>query len=146
MGYRNTLLALLLVFLPACTTVGVTTVGKPELDHGEYCHLDVFTSEAEVGRPFRVVCLIDSRTGTTAFHDRTAAAAIRHAKPEACKCGANAIIIAGVATDGVTAWTWGEGKAIIKAIKYLRQPAQGRRGNRNRHPEYSDGICESCDL
>lgn len=105
----------------ACTSVGVTRVAEaPPKVAG--CKLDVYTSEAEIRQPFQVVCLIDSRTGTTAFHTKTASAAIQNARPRACECGADALIVAAVDTEGATYATWGQGKAILKAIRYQSAP------------------------
>jgi len=98
--------------------VGVTPIGralppKPSTP----CMLDIYTNTAEITRPYEELCLIDSRTGITAFHYRTAAEAIRQARPEACRCGADAMIVASARTEGA-AFGWGMGAAVIKAIHY----------------------------
>ncbi len=106
-----------LALVAGCSSVGITRV-KAAPARSANCNLEVFTSEQEVKRPFEVLCLIDSRTGTTAFHDKTAAAAIEHAKPQACGCGADAILISALDTEGPGWGTWGQGKAILKAIRF----------------------------
>lgn len=115
------ILTLTLLLLPllvsCCANVGVTKL-KPYPPKMVNCNIDIYTSESEIKRPFEVVCLIDSRTGTTAFHDKTGAAAIEQSKSKACKCGADAILIMSVDTEGVTMTTWGKGKTILKAIRY----------------------------
>lgn len=107
------------VALAGCSSVGstqlVTSAPKPA-----NCQLDVYSSPSEIKRKYQPVCVIDSRTGTTAFHDKTASAAIRNAKPIACQCGADAILIEGMETEGMTFMTWGKGTAIIKGIKYKK--------------------------
>jgi hypothetical protein len=103
--------------MPGCGSVGVTPINSAPSRPGG-CRLEIFTSEQKIRRPFQVLCLIDSRTGTTAFDDKTVAAAIEKAKPLACGCGADAILIAGVDTQGPGWGTWGQGKAILKAIRF----------------------------
>lgn len=113
------LLPLVILVLVGCSAVGVTPVNpgpaKP-YDHP----IDVYTSEAEVKRPFEVCCLIDSRTGTTLFHSKTAAAAINKAKAAARKQGADALIVLSADTEGLSFASWGQGKALIKAIRYTK--------------------------
>ncbi len=119
----NPLLTVLLIctwfVATGCASVGVTPVRlvqpKPET-----CELEIYVSEAEVYRPFEVACLIDSRTGSTGFHTRTAAAAIDIARPAACECGADALLVGNTNTSGMTSGSWGEGTAIIRAIRYER--------------------------
>ena len=109
-----------------CASVGVTRLGEaPPKAAG--CKLDIYTSEAEIKRPFKVVCLIDSRTGSTAFDSKTAAAAIQNAKPMACGCGADALIVAMADTEGASYARWGQGKAILKAVSYQNESPAGTR-------------------
>lgn len=114
---KNTYFLFMLLLIPACASVGATQLqsARPRADD---CKLDVYSSETEITRPWETVCMIDSRTGTTAFADKTASAAIKNAKPKACKCGADAIVIQSMDTEGVTLVTWGKGKAIVKGIRY----------------------------
>lgn len=115
--------ALFVVGLLACTTVGVTRVRSAPARESN-CVLDVFTSEQEIKRPFEVLCLIDSQTGGTIFHDRTAAAAVEHARPHACRCGADAILISGIGTEGPGMGSgWGHGTAVVKAIRFTDGPS-----------------------
>jgi hypothetical protein len=119
-------LEVFLLFLAAsCTSVGVTRV-KSAPSRASNCDLQVFTSEQEVTRPFEVVCLIDSQTGGTIFHDRTAAAAVEHARPYACRCGADGILISGIGREGPGMGSgWGHGTAVVKAIRFTeRNPGQ----------------------
>ncbi len=113
------LLSLCILGLSACSSMGTTQLVNAE-PKAPNCKLDVYSSEKEVKRPYKAICVIDSRTGTTAFHDKTASAAIQNAKPLACQCGADAILIEGMSTEGMTFMTWGEGKAILRGIKYTK--------------------------
>jgi hypothetical protein len=106
----------------ACTKVGVTHLGNAGsyAPKPENCALDVFSSSDEIKQKYVEVCLIDSRTGSTLFHDKSAAAAVDHARADACKCGADALLIQSTDTKGVSMSGWGEGKAIVKAIRYVK--------------------------
>ena len=105
------------LFLSGCSSIGTTQL-QPATPRDDDCKLDVYSSKDEIKVPWEAVCVIDSRTGTHAFADKTASAAIRNAKPEACECGADAILIESMDTEGVTFVTWGKGKAIMKGIRY----------------------------
>lgn len=105
------------LLVTGCTSVGVTPVNNFAAKPAS-CQLDIYVSESEIQRSYQTACLIDSRTGTTAFHRKNAAAAIDHARAEACGCGADAMLINATDTQGVTMTTWGQGKAIIQAIRY----------------------------
>ena len=105
----------------SCARVGVMRV-KSEPPKPSHCKLDVYTSEKEVTVPFEVLCLIDAQTSPNAFASKTVAAAVEKAKPEACKCGADAIIFVGGDTEGPNFWSGGRGRAMIKAIRYKGSP------------------------
>jgi hypothetical protein len=108
---------LLVAVMSGCGSVGVTKL-KASLPRPSGCDLQVYSSAAEVGRRFEVVCLIDSLTPSNAFADRTAAGAINRAKPFACECGADGMIVESLNTQSTTAFGWGSGTAILKAIRY----------------------------
>ncbi len=113
------LIILPLIFLNACASVGTTRIsGINTTEKPPTCNLDVYSSAKEIKKKYKVACLIDSRTGTTVFHGRNVNEAISQAKPHACKCGADALIIENVDTEGIGFSSWGMGKAIIKAIIY----------------------------
>ncbi len=111
------IIPLCLLLLGGCASIGVTQInpGDPKADS---CDLGIFTSKEEVGQQYKIACLIDSRTGSTAFHIRNAAAAIKQSRPYACRCGADALLIIGADTEGLTFSRWGQGKAILQAIRY----------------------------
>lgn len=119
--YRN--LALIVIALAAITLVGCGSVGVQPVSMGEAkppnCQLNRYVNERDIERPFEVACVISSRTGTTLGHDKSASAAINNAHADACACGADAIIVESAEEQGITAFTWGQGKAQLKAIRYL---------------------------
>ncbi|MDY0144354.1 MAG: hypothetical protein RBR97_20930 [Bacteroidales bacterium] len=116
---RNILYFSLLGIFTSCASVDVT-VSKFQPPKENDCNLDVFFNENEIKKEFEVIALIDSRTGTTAFHKKTVAEAIRIAKPKACEAGADAILIVQSDTEGISYASYGMGKAIIKCLKYTK--------------------------
>jgi hypothetical protein len=58
--------------------------------------LNVFANASEVGRPFKRVCLISGESGAAATMDE-AMTAIR---TNACKCGAQAVLLNDVQSQG----------------------------------------------
>jgi len=54
----------------------------------------------------------------TSFRKKTYKQAIELAKPQACECGADAIIVFSVDKQGVNLMNWGQGKAVVKGIRY----------------------------
>lgn len=103
--------------LAGCAHVGVTTV-KEVAARPEGCKLDVFTSDKEIKGEYEVLCLLDSKTGSTAFADRSIAGAINEARPFACQCGGEAILLSDSRVEGVNLASWGEGYATIKVIRF----------------------------
>lgn len=119
--YRTLTLAaigLAAVVLTGCGSVGVQPVSMGEAKPPN-CKLDRYVHERDIERPFEVACMISSRTGTTLGHDKSASAAINNAHSDACACGADAIVVASAEEKGITAFTWGQGRAQLKAVRYL---------------------------
>ena len=114
---KSVVTCVLALSFAACGSVGVTTL-RPVEARPDDCKLDMYSSEKEITRPYVAVCLIDSQTASNAHADRTAAGAVNKAKPAACKCGADAIVIETLSTQGTTAFGWGSGTAILKGIRY----------------------------
>lgn len=81
--------------------------------------MDQYVSERDIERPYEVACIITSQTGTTLGHDKTASAAINNAQADACACGADAIVIESSEEEGMTLFTWGQGRAQLEAVRYL---------------------------
>ncbi len=105
--------------LAGCASVGTVPVGDKQVRAKPAdCQLDVFGAEADVKRPFEVVCLINSETGTTLFHRHSIEAAMEKLRPKACSCGADAIVIVDAEKHGMN-WTgYGKGEVKVKAIVY----------------------------
>ena len=108
---------LMFILLTSCASVGVT-VSKSYPAKAADCNLDIYYGENEVKKEFEVIGFIDSKTGTTAFHDKTVAGAIKIAKPKACEMGADAIIVVQTEKHDANYATWGSGVAMLKCIKY----------------------------
>jgi hypothetical protein len=101
-----------------CATVGVTHLREDLQPKDISCPLQVFTSSSPIKAPYEEVCLIDSRTGGRAFDQNTVAGAIDQARGAACGCGADALIVMDTKIEGPNANTWGQGSAVIKAIRF----------------------------
>lgn len=106
------------ISLTGCGSVGVQPVSMGEVKPPN-CQLDRYVNDRDIERPYEVACMISSRTGTTLGHDKSASAAINNAHADACACGADAIVVESVEEQGITAFTWGQGKAQLKAVRYL---------------------------
>jgi len=113
------------VALTACARVttnrpeGVQAFAPKPVD----CKVDVYSNPGDVGRKYEEICLIDSRTGATTFHDKSPEAAIERAKPAACRCGADGILIDREETQDPSTFSWGRGTAQVKAIRYTDDPS-----------------------
>jgi len=80
------------------------------------CQLDLYQSKDEVHRSFETVCVIGVHTGTSIFSHKGVGGALEKAKPKACECGADAMVIMSASEGGF--WTSGQGKAQVRAIRY----------------------------
>tara|TARA_R110002051_G_scaffold31268_1_gene71387 strand:- start:249 stop:617 length:369 start_codon:yes stop_codon:yes gene_type:complete len=109
--------ALTAALLTGCGSVGVQPVSMGTAKPAN-CELKQYVSERDIERPYEVACMISSQTGTTLGHDKTASAAINNARAEACACGADAIVVESSEEEGITLFTWGQGKAQLKAVRY----------------------------
>jgi hypothetical protein len=105
------------LLIAGCASVGITEL-KSVSPRGEDCQIDVYAAAEDVKVPWEAVCMIDSGTATHIFADKTASGAIKNAKPYACKCGADALIIESMHIESQTLLTSPQGKAILKAIRY----------------------------
>ena len=85
------ILSSLIFAVSACAGVGVTQT-KQAVAKPEDCPLDIYTNDSEIKRKFEVICLLDSKTGSTLFADKTVAGAIENARPDACKCGGDGTV------------------------------------------------------
>ena len=131
------------ILLSGCASTGVTPIKMAPPRH-KNCTLDVYTSPLEVRREYEVLCLIDSTSGRTLGNDRTVRGAIAEAKPYACRCGADAVIIMDATTTTATPMAYGEGTVVLRAIRYVqRREAERTAPNQGseRGPCRADGTC-----
>jgi hypothetical protein len=105
--------------LAACGSTGVVRVGKaqPAPKPGG-CPIAVFEAEEDVGRPFEKVCVIDAKTGSTLYNDRSPKGAMKKITVAACQCGADAVILRQVQKKGVSLTSWGSSAMTVLAIRY----------------------------
>ena len=117
LNLRNIITMVIFLLTMGCASVGVNVM-KSYPPKSADCQLDIYQSESDIKKDYEVVCSLDSRTGTSLLSRKTVANAIERARPKACKCGADAILIVSTEKVGVRLWSWGRGKATIKGIKY----------------------------
>jgi len=115
--FRFIFIIAILPLITRCTSVKVTTL-KTYPSKPVNCKLDVYINENEIKKDYEIVCELNSKTGTTLFSKKTVANAIDRAKPKACEYGSDAIIVISSEKIGFNFWNWGQGKAMIKGIKY----------------------------
>lgn len=84
------------------------------------CPLDVYMIEDDVKKPYEEICILDSKTGTNLFSRKTFEQAIKLAKPKACLCGADAILVKSVDKQGINLLHYGRGSAVVMGVKYLK--------------------------
>ncbi len=107
--------------IAGCASVGVTRLGGYSYPpKSSDCNLLVFTDVKSVTRKYVEICLIDSRTGQSAFDNKTVQGAIEAAMPKACEAGCDAIIVQSGDTEGANLMGWGSGRAIITGIKFIK--------------------------
>ncbi len=83
------------LFFVSCASVGVNVM-KFYPPKSKNCQLDVYTTENDIERQYEHICLLYSKTGSTLFSIKIFENAIERAKPKACQCGADAIIVSSV--------------------------------------------------
>jgi hypothetical protein len=102
-----------------CVRLGTTVVpAKPD-----DCPVTIYSSEGEVKQPFETLCLLNARTSSGLFNNRSLEEATRRLKEAACKCGADAVIVTDLARETMSSWSWGRSGAKGIAIRYTGQPA-----------------------
>ena len=116
--FRTVTASFIVLALAGCGSVGVQPVAMGVAKPAN-CALDQYVSENDIEQPYEVACMISSKTGTTLGHDKSASAAINNARADACACGADAIVVESAEEEGITLFTWGQGKAQLKAVRYL---------------------------
>jgi hypothetical protein len=139
---------ILLALSAGCASTGVqelkTAPAKPD-----NCVLDTYRAESEVPRPFEALCTIDATPGREAFDDRTVQAAIEDAKPKACRCGADAIIVSQKLAPATPEGTQ-RSTVSLRAIRYTgpplgtapaESPGTSPAAGTERGPCYGNGTC-----
>ena len=101
----------------SCATVYVNVI-KEYPPKPRNCLLDVYMIEEDIEKPYEDICILDSYTGSTAFSTKTFEQAIELSKPKACRCGADAIVVTFVDRQKTTFFTYGNGNAVVKGIRY----------------------------
>ncbi len=107
------------IFLGCASRVGSFQVKNSEAKTPD-CEVDVYLSKDVVKRDTEDLCLIDATTGSTLGNRRTVDEAIESAIPQACVCGADAIILKESHTEGASFWGWGHSSVILRAVKYKK--------------------------
>ncbi len=103
--------------IASCATVHVNVL-KEYPPKPMDCELDVYMIADDIKRPHEEICILESFTGTNLFSKKTFEQAIKLAKPKACKCGADAILVASVDKQGVNLLHWGQGRAVVRGLRY----------------------------
>lgn len=126
----------------ACASTGVTRLraAPPKPNN---CNLDIYTSQNEVKREHEVLCMIDATSGRTLGDDRTVRGALANARPEACRCGADAMVVMSSSTTTANAAGWGEGTVVVRGIRYIAAAPATPVAGSLRGPCLSDGSCQA---
>jgi hypothetical protein len=118
---RNKAVLLMLVslalLLAGCAGTSVSSI-KPSTPKPSDCHIEVFLHSSAVQRPNEVVCHLESRTGASLFHDHSISKAIQVAKPDACRCGADAIVLESKKEAKLSLTSTYRGRATLNAIRF----------------------------
>lgn len=124
---RSTVIGLWIAVAVGCAA-GPTVPMKPGPPKHPQCHLDLFEAERDVKRSYEVACIVDAHAGRTSFDDRTVNGALKRAHPDACACGADAMVIVSATMALNTAREGkGEGTVVVRAIRYTdTAPGAGR--------------------
>ena len=111
----------LVPFALSCASVHVVQA-NPGPPKPSSCKVDFYASEGEVRRPYTIACRIKSTTGTTAFHEKTFDRAIEQIYPEACKCGADALVLMSMTDDNELMLGTARRGVEAAAIRYVVPP------------------------
>ena len=109
-------LILISIFL-SCATVSVNVI-KEYPPKPRDCLLDVYMLVEDIEKPYEDICILDSYTGSTLGSTKTFEQAIELAKPKACRCGADAIVVTSVDKKKTTFFSYGHGSAVVRGIRY----------------------------
>lgn len=111
--------------LVACGSTGVLPVGTAAaVPKPEGCQIAVYDDEKDVGRPFEKLCLIDAKTGSTLYNNRSISGAMKKVNKAACACGADAVIVQKMEKKGVSLASWGSSKVTVIAIRFATRAGE----------------------
>jgi hypothetical protein len=113
------IVSLLALGLAACAGVQKNVVkAAPPREAG--CQLDVFFSAdiaAQKG-PSEELCTLNVKSSSAVVADKSIDGLVERAKPEACACGGDALIMMGKSDNAVG--TSSQGVANFKVVRYLK--------------------------
>ena len=120
-------LACLVLVLVGCGSTGTVRLGSTTArPKGPACPIAILASESDAKGPFEKVCMLDAKTGSTLFHDKSPDGAMKRLTAAACACGADAILLTGVEKTGVNLLTWGSSETKGIAIRYTTPTASAK--------------------
>ena len=115
---RSVIPALLLALLiSGCGASSSVTQLKERPARPDDCEIEVLTSEPK-DRPYEDLCILNAKTGRDPLSDNRASALIDELKRNACRCGADAIIIRLTVDGSVSVFAYESGSAMAVAIRY----------------------------
>ncbi len=117
---RFFMLILSVGMLSACASVDTARI-KDAPPKADSCHIEIFNNAAEVKKPYESLCSLGSSTGTTLFANKSLQHAIDNARPAACACGGDAMILNHVSSEGVSLTGYGKSSASITVIRYTEK-------------------------
>lgn len=106
----------LIAMLASCASVRVKEVKRFEAKASD-CRLPVFNNADEINGTYEILCELESITGSSLYVKRTAEAAVEKARPAACGCGADAILVISSGRTNLSVFSWRRGIATLQAIK-----------------------------
>ena len=112
--------------LAGCASSGFLRTGKhayPPRDND--CAIDVLMADPQ--QPYEEICIIEAKTSTSWFSSRDLKAMLPDIKKEACKCGADAVVIK-QAKQAESSFIGGgslSGQSVSAGIKF-KKPEESR--------------------
>ncbi|MEO6286752.1 MAG: hypothetical protein ABIN80_25415 [Dyadobacter sp.] len=118
--YSKTIITVLALALTFCAKKSSLTVTRNYPERERDCSLDIFIDEKDIKRPFETICIIDTKTGKSAFHGKGLNKVIDIGRPLACRAGSDALIVLAVGRTNGQGFNDAGGSAngILKGIKY----------------------------
>ena len=121
MKYLLNVICLISLFILAnCAKKFSLTVTKNYPEKPADCALDVFLGDKDIKRPYETICIIDTKTGKSAFHGKGLNKVIDIARPLACRSGADAMVLLLVGRTDGNGFNdaGGSSNGVFKGIKY----------------------------